>query len=194
MKILSINTESSSLKFSLFDMKDESVIATGLFERIGMDGSLYNIKYQSEKISQEIELNDFNDAVRILLEKLMDLGLIKTFEEIDGVGCRIINGKDQFINTTFINEDVVKQLEEMKDFVPLHNTLSIRAFMKYLPTCPMVAIFDTAFYQTMDEGTYLYPVPYKWYKDYGIRKYGFYGTAHRYIMNSVKDIVQKNDF
>lgn len=197
MKILSINTESSSLKFSLFDMKDESVITSGLFERIGLEGSCYHIRYNGEKITQEVELNGYNDVVRVLLEKLIDLEIIKSLDEIDGVGHRLIQGKDKFLETTFMNEDILKELENMNDFVSLNNSyniLGIRAFMKYLPNCPMVGVFDTSFNQTMDEVTYLYSVPYKWYKEYGVRKYGFHGTAHKYVANAIKNEMGKSNF
>ena len=197
MKILSINCGSSSLKFSLFDMKDESVIASGVFERIGIEGGAYKIKYNGEKITQEIEMPSHTDAVSILLEKLIDLEIIKSLDEIDGVGHRIVQGKDEFLESTYITEEVVQKIEDFKDFAPLHNpahVLGIRAFMKVLPNVPMVAVFDTSFHQTMDNEAYLYPVPYKWYKEYGVRKYGFHGTSHRYIANAVKEILGRDQF
>ena len=197
MKILSINCGSSSLKFSLFDMKDESVIASGVFERIGIEGGAYKIKYNGEKITQEIEMPSHTDAVSILLEKLIDLEIIKSLDEIDGVGHRIVQGKDEFLESTYITEEVVQKIEDFKDFAPLHNpahVLGIRAFMKVLPNVPMVAVFDTSFHQTMDKEAYLYPVPYKWYKEYGVRKYGFHGTSHRYIANAVKEILGRDQF
>ncbi len=197
MKILSINTENNSLKFSLFDMKDESIITSGLFDRIGLEGSNYTIKYNGEKISQEIEVIDYNDVVRILLEKLIDLEIIKTLDEIDGVGHRIVQGNDKFVESMIIHEDLLKELEGMNNFLSLNNSyniLGIRAFMKYLPNTVMVAVFDTAFHQTMDEEAFLYSVPYKWYKEYGVRKYGFYGTAHKYATNSLKSVLGKENF
>ncbi len=197
MKILSINCGSSSLKFSLFDMKDESVIASGVFERIGIEGGAYKIKYNGEKITQEIEMPSHTDAVSVLLEKLIDLEIIKSLDEIDGVGHRIVQGKDEFLESTYITEEVVQKIEDFKDFAPLHNpahVLGIRAFMKVLPNVPMVAVFDTSFHQTMDKEAYLYPVPYKWYKEYGVRKYGFHGTSHRYIANAVKEILGGDQF
>lgn len=197
MKILSINCGSSSLKFSLFDMKDESVIASGLFERIGIEGGAYRIKYNGDKISQEIEMETHTDAVSILLEKLIDLEIIKSLDEINGVGHRIVQGKDEFLESTYITEEVVQKIEDFKDFAPLHNpahVLGIRAFMKVLPNVPMVAVFDTSFHQTMDEESYLYPVPYKWYKEYGVRKYGFHGTSHRYISDSVREMLGRDEF
>ena len=197
MKIISINAGSSSLKFSLFDMNDESVIASGLFERIGIDGSNYTIKFNGEKITQEIELPTHVDAVNILLDKLTDLNIISSLDEIHGVGHRIVQGKDVFKESVLINDDVMEKLEAIKGFAPLHNPanmLGIEAFRKVLPNVPMVAVFDTAFHQTMDKTTYLYPVPYSWYEDYGVRKYGAHGTSHRYIAECVKKILGKDEF
>ena len=197
MKIISINAGSSSLKFSLFDMNDESVIASGLFERIGIDGSRYTIKFHGEKITQEVELPTHVDAVNILLDKLTDLNIISSLDEIHGVGHRIVQGKDVFKESVLINDDVMEKLEAIKGFAPLHNPanmLGIEAFRKVLPNVPMVAVFDTAFHQTMDKTTYLYPVPYSWYEDYGVRKYGAHGTSHRYIAECVKQILGKDEF
>ena len=197
MKIISINAVSSSLKFSLFNMDDESVIASGLFERIGIEGSKYTIKYNGEKISQEIELPTHVDAVNILLDKLTDLNIIESLDEIHGVGHRIVQGKDIFKESVIVTDEVMEKLDTIKGFAPLHNPanmLGIEAFRKVLPNVPMVAVFDTAFHQTMDEVSYLYPVPYSWYKDFGVRKYGAHGTSHRYIANQVKKILGKDEY
>ena len=197
MKIISINAGSSSLKFSLFNMNDESVIASGLFERIGIEGSKYTIKFNGEKISQEVELNTHTAAVKVLLDKLVDLGIIHSLDEIDGVGHRLVHGKDKYSESVIITDEVVEDLEKFKRFAPLHNPaniLGINAFREVLPNVPMVGVFDTAFHQSMDATTYLYPVPYSWYQDYGVRKYGFHGTSHRYITNMVKNILGKDEF
>lgn len=197
MKILSVNAGSSSLKFSLFDMDDESVIASGVFERIGIDGSLYTIKFRSEKITEEVSMPTHLEAVNILLDKITTLGIIESLYEIRGVGHRIVQGKDIFKESVVINDDVMEKLETIKDFAPLHNPanmLGIRAFMDALPDAVMVAVFDTAFHQTMEEEAYLYPVPYKWYLDYGVRKYGAHGTSHRYIASQVKKILGTSEY
>lgn len=197
MKIISINAGSSSLKFSLFNMDDEAVIASGLFERIGIEGSNYTIKFNGEKITQEVELATHVDAVNILLDKLTDLNIISSLDEINGVGHRIVQGKDIFTESVVVNDDVMEKLEAIKGFAPLHNPanmLGIEAFRKVLPNVPMVAVFDTAFHQTMDKSTYLYPVPYSWYTDYGVRKYGAHGTSHRYIAETVKNLLGKQEF
>ena len=197
MKIISINAGSSSLKFSLFNMDDEAVIASGLFERIGIEGSNYTIKFNGEKITQEVELATHVDAVNILLDKLTDLNIISSLDEINGVGHRIVQGKDIFTESVVVNDDVMEKLEAIKGFAPLHNPanmLGIEAFRKVLPNVPMVTVFDTAFHQTMDKSTYLYPVPYSWYTDYGVRKYGAHGTSHRYIAETVKNLLGKQEF
>ena len=197
MKIISINAGSSSLKFSLFEMDNESVIASGLFERIGIGGSKYTIKFNGEKITQEVDLPSHVDAVNILLDKLTDLNIISSLDEIHGVGHRIVQGKDVFKESVIINDEVMEKLEEIKGFAPLHNPanmLGIEAFRKAMPNVPMVAVFDTAFHQTMDKTAFLYPVPYSWYEDYGVRKYGAHGTSHRYITETVKALLGKDEF
>lgn len=197
MKILSINAGSSSLKFSLFNMDDESVIASGQFERIGIEGSFYTIKFNSEKIRQEVFLPTHLEAVNILLEKLISLDIIESLYEIHGVGHRIVQGKDVFNSSVVINDTVMEKLEEIKSFAPLHNPanmLGIEAFRRALPEAVHVAVFDTAFHQTMEEDAYLYAVPYKWYKEYGVRKYGAHGTSHRYIASQVKKLLDTSEY
>lgn len=197
MKIMSINAGSSSLKFSLFDMTDESVITSGVFERIGMDGSCYTIKYNGEKISEEVVLETHTDAVKTLFDKLLTLNIIESLDEINGVGHRIVQGKDLYSESVLITDKVIEDLDSIKAFAPLHNpgaVMGIKAFKEVVPNVPMTVVFDTAFHQTMDKETYLYPVPYKWYTEYGVRKYGFHGTSHRFIANSLKDYLGRGDF
>ncbi len=198
MKIISINAGSSSLKFTLFEMDNEEVIASGVFERIGIEGSKYTIKYNGEKIEQELELKDHTDAVNVLLEKLIDLGIIKSLDEIKGVGHRLVHGKDKYSKSVIITDEVIEDLENFREFAPLHNpanVLGIKAFREALgDDVMMVGVFDTAFHQTMSKEAYLYPVPYKWYEDYGVRKYGFHGTSHRFITLTMKDILGREDF
>ncbi len=193
---MSINAGSSSLKFSLFDMTNEEVLASGLFERIGIEGSCYTIKYNGEKLKQEIELPDHSVAVSILLEKLVELGIIASLEEIDGVGHRVVSGGDLYKESVLINDKVIQDLIDLKDYAPLHNpahVLGINAFKEVLPNTPMIAVFDTAFHQTMDEVSYLYPVPYSWYQDYKVRKYGAHGTSHRYIASTIEKELGRKD-
>ena len=197
MKIISINAGSSSLKYSLFNMDDESVISSGVFERIGIDGSKYAIKYNGEKIEQEIEINTHTDAVKMLLEKLVDLGIIKSLDEISGVGHRIVHGGSKYSESVLVTDEVIEDIGNLKEFAPLHNPahlLGINAFREVLPDVPMTVVFDTAFHQTMDEVSYLYPVPYKWYEDYQVRKYGAHGTSHRYIADTYKELAGKDQY
>ncbi len=196
MKIISINAGSSSLKFSLFDMDDKKVIASGLFERIGIDASSYTIKYNDEKIKTETELATHTDAVKILLDKLVSLNIIKSLDEIDGVGHRLVHGKDKYKESCLITDEVINDLIAFKDFAPLHNpanVLGIQAFKEVLKDVPMVGVFDTAFHQTMDEEAYLYPVPYSWYREHSVRKYGFHGTSHRYIAKTISEKLGRDD-
>lgn len=196
MKIMSINAGSSSLKFSLFNMDNEEVIASGLFERIGIDQSAYTIKYNGEKIKQEVDLPDHSVAVSILLDKLVELGIIKSLDEINGVGHRIVSGGDRYSESILITDKVVQDIIELKDYAPLHNpahVLGINAFREALPNVPMSVVFDTAFHQTMDPVSYLYPVPYSWYENYKVRKYGAHGTSHRYIALSIAEELGRDD-
>ena len=197
MKVLSVNAGSSSLKFSLFDMANNNILVSGVFERIGIEGSTFTIKFNCEKIVQEVELNNHVDAVNILIDKLISLDIIKSLEEINGIGHRVAHGKDYFDKSTIINDSVLEKLRGVKDMAPLHNPanlLGIEAFEKVLPNVVQVAVFDTAYHQSMDEVSYLYPVPYSWYKDYGLRKYGFHGTSHKYIAREAKKLLGRDNY
>lgn len=197
MKVLSVNVGSSSLKFSLFDMANNNVLTSGVFERIGIEGSTFTIKFNGEKIVQEVELNNHVDAVNILIDRLISLDIIKSLEEINGIGHRVAHGKDYFDKSTIINDSVLEKLRGVKDMAPLHNPanlLGIEAFEKVLPNVVQVAVFDTAYHQSMDEVSYLYPVPYSWYKDYGLRKYGFHGTSHKYIAREAKKLLGRDNY
>ena len=196
MKIISINAGSSSLKFSLINMDDESVIASGVFERIGIDGK-YIIKFNGEKYTEDGSLKSHVDAVNILLEKLIGLKIVNSLDEIEGVGHRVVQGKDVFDKSVIVDDEVMEKLESIKHFAPLHNPanmLGIEAFRKALPNVPNTVVFDTAFHQTMDPVEYMYPVPYEWYEKYGIRKYGAHGTSHRYITETMTDILKTDKF
>ena len=197
MKIISVNAGSSSLKFTLFNMEDESVIASGVFERIGLDGSKYTIKYNGDKIMEELDIPNHTEAVKILLDKLISLDIVKNYEEIKGVGHRILHGKDIFSESVFLDDGVLHQLEELVSLGPLHmgaNINGVRAFKEVLTDVEMVGVFDTAFHQTMNEEAYLFSVPYRWYHEYGLRKYGFHGISHQYITNCVKELLGREDF
>lgn len=197
MKILSVNAGSSSLKFTLFEMKDESIIVSGVFERIGLDNSFYTIKLNGEKIREEVELPTHTEAVQVLLNKLIDLNIINSYDEIKGVGHRILHGGEKYSESVIINDDVIESIRELTPLGPLHHPgeiAGILALKEVLPDVPMVAVYDTAFHQTMNEEAYLYPVPYKWYEEYKVRKYGFHGTSHRYIAEAVKKLLGRDNF
>ena len=149
MKIMSVNAGSSSLKFSLFDMKDEQLIASGYFERVGIEGSFYTIKYNGEKIKEEIDMPNHTVAVEILLNRLLSLNIIESLDEIDGVGHRTVNGGERYSKSVLITDKVIEDLTELKELAPLHNpagVLGIEAVRSALPNVPMVAVFDTAFH------------------------------------------------
>ncbi len=197
MKVISINAGSSSLKFSLFEMKDESVIATGLFERIGMDGACYQIKYSDQVIDEKIDIPSHTEAVKLLIDKLLALEIIHSIDEIQGIGHRIVHGLDRYKESVLLDDKVLANLDEIKSFAPLHNpgaVMGIEAFKEVLPDVKAVGVFDTAFHQTMKEEAFLYGVPYRWYKDYGIRKFGFHGTSHKYIAMAMKEILGRDSF
>lgn len=196
MKIMSINAGSSSLKFSLFDMDTNDVLVSGLFERIGIEGSCYTIKNSEFKIKQEAVLNNHADAVKILLDKLIELKIINSLEELDGIGHRVVHGGDKYTDSVVVSDQVVEDIIRFSDYAPLHNpahAVCIKAFREVLPNTPMTVVFDTAFHQTMEKDRFLYPVPYEWYENYQVRKYGAHGTSHRYVSKKVSEVLVKDD-
>ncbi len=194
MKILTVNAGSSSLKFNCIELPSEKELISGYFEKIGLNGSFYNIKMNGSKTKREVDLKDHTDAVRYLKEELIENKIVSSLDEIDGVGHRLVHGGDKFKDSVLLNDEVMQAVEEFNDLAPLHNPAMIaciKAFQNELSNTPMVGVFDTSFHQTMDELSFMYPVPYPWYKDYGIRKYGFHGTSHKYITNRMKTILGK---
>ena len=196
MKIMSINAGSSSLKFSLFNMETNDVLVSGLFERIGIEGSCYTIKNSEFKIKQEAVLNNHADAVKILLDKLIELKIINSLEEIDGIGHRVVHGGDKYTDSVVVTDKVIEDIIRFSDYAPLHNpahAVCIKAFRDVLPNTPMTVVFDTAFHQTMSKDRYLYATPYEWYEKYQVRKYGAHGTSHRYVSKKVSEELGKDD-
>lgn len=196
MKIMSINAGSSSLKFSLFDMSNSEVLISGLFERIGIEGSCYKLKYGEYKITEDAEMQNHSDAVKILMEKLIELGIVQSLEEIDGIGHRIVHGGSIYKESVIITDKVLNDIILLSDLAPLHNpahATCIKAFREVLPNTPMTAVFDTAFHQTIEKDRYLYPVPYNWYEDYQVRKYGAHGTSHRFVSLELKEKLGRDD-
>ena len=197
MKIMSVNCGSSSLKFSLFEMDNNTLIASGYFERVGLDNSFYTIKFNGEKIKEEIDMPNHKVAVEILLDRLIALKIISDLNEIVGVGHRLAHGATKYKSSVVITDEVIEDLRSLTDLAPLHipaNILGIEAIKNVLPNVPMVGVFDTTFHQTMDEVNYIYPVPYEWYEKYGIRKYGFHGTSFRYICREIPRLLGKDTY
>ncbi|GGC93805.1 acetate kinase [Thalassobacillus devorans] len=191
-KIIAINAGSSSLKFQLMEMPEETVITKGLVERIGINDSIFTIEVGGEKVTTTQDIADHAEAVKMLLEKLTSTGIIDSLDEIDGVGHRVVHGGERFSDSVLITEEVIKEIEEVSDLAPLHNPANltgIRAFKQVLPGVPSVAVFDTAFHQTMPEQSYLYSLPYEYYEKYGIRKYGFHGTSHKYVSERAAEML-----
>ncbi|WP_432400651.1 acetate/propionate family kinase [Wukongibacter sp. M2B1] len=198
MKVLVINCGSSSLKYQLIDMENENVLAIGLAERIGIEGA--RVKHEipgMDKVVIEQPMKDHKDALKIVLDALVDEkhGAIKELKEINAVGHRVVHGGEKFSGSVVIDDEVIKALEECVELAPLHNPpnlIGIRAIAELMPGVPMVGVFDTAFHQTMPSSSYIYPLPYELYEKYGIRKYGFHGTSHRYVSARTADILGKD--
>ncbi len=196
MKILSVNAGSSSLKFTLIELPEQKTIASGLFEKIGIAGSFYTIKYNGEKIEKEIDMPNHKVAVSILMEELVNLNIISSLNELEGIGHRVVHGGSKFVKSVVIDDEVIEEIEKCSDLAPLHNPaniIGIKAFMEALPNILNVAVFDTSFHQTMKKETFLYPIPYELYEKYGIRKYGFHGTSHKYINKVISEYLKRND-
>ena len=192
MLLLAVNSGSSTLKFRLYDMPSEKVVTKGSFERIGSKDSDYTIRVNDEKIYKKEEINTHEDAVNTLLTELVDKGIVKKLDDIKAVGHRVVHGGVLYSHSVVITDRVIEEIEKIKDLAPLHNPaalIGIRAFKKAIPNATMVACFDTAFHQTIEEKAFLYPVPYEWYVKYDVRKYGFHGLSHQYITNRMKDIL-----
>ena len=196
MKILVINCGSSSLKYQLIDMASEKVMAKGTFERIGQPNSFLTHKVNGEKYRLEKPVKNHEEALEFSLNQLVkpDYKVINSLDEINAIGHRIVHGGEKFNKPVIITEEVIKAIEDCASLAPLHNPaaiMGIRAAEKLMQNKPMVAVFDTAFHQTMPKEHYIYPIPYKYYEEYGVRKYGFHGTSHQYVSNRVAELEGK---
>ncbi len=183
-KIMAVNAGSSSLKFQLLEMPSEKMITTGIVERIGMSKSVFSIKVNNQKVEEVTDIPNHGDAVNLVLNKLIEHEIIGSYDEIAGVGHRVVHGGDKISESVVIDETLIQYLEEIIDLAPLHlgpNLTGIKAFKEVLPNVKHIGVFDTAFHQTMPEEAFLYAVPYDWYTKYKVRKYGFHGTSHKFI-------------
>ncbi|MCY6356715.1 acetate/propionate family kinase [Clostridium sp. ZS2-4] len=197
MKILVINCGSSSLKYQLIDMTTEEVLAQGLVERIGIEGSILTQKADGKKYIIEEPMEDHKKAIELVLGALVDEkeGVIKNMSEIFAVGHRVVHGGEKYAGSVLIDEDVMKTLEECVKLAPLHNPpniIGINACKELMPNTPMVGVFDTAFHQTMPEKAYMYSLPYELYEKHGVRRYGFHGTSHKYVSSVAAEMMGKN--
>lgn len=195
-KILAINSGSSSFKYKLFSLADESVLASGLGDRIGIDGSTFSMKLaDGSKHEAEVDLPNQEVAVQTLLDWLKKYGVIADVKEIVGVGHRIVNGGELFPDSAIIDKDNIHKIFDLTDYAPLHNPAEgrgIQAFMNILPDVPQVGVFDTSFHQSMDEVHYIYSLPYEYYEKYKARKYGAHGTSVRYVSGKAAEMLGKD--
>jgi len=194
MKVMAVNAGSSSLKFQLLDMPSEVVLVSGVVERIGLNDSIFTIKFGDKKDKEITNIPTHTVAVNMLLDKLLNLHILQSLDEIEGVGHRVVHGGEYFSDSVLITDEVIAAIDKVSDLAPLHNPANltgIKAFQEALPNIKAVAVFDTAFHQTMDQVTYMYSVPYEWYTKYGVRKYGFHGTSHKYVSLRAADMLGK---
>ncbi|WDT66149.1 acetate kinase [Companilactobacillus crustorum] len=193
-KIMAVNSGSSTLKWKLYTVPDEKVVAKGMVDRLGLSDSVFEVEFKGKKISEMGDIPDHTTAVNKMLDKLIDLKIIDNYNEITGVGHRVVAGGSIFKDSAVVTPRVVQQIRNLSEFAPLHNpgqAAGIEAFEKILPDVPQVAVFDTSFHQTMDPVNYLYSIPYEYYEKYGVRKFGAHGTSHRYVSQAAADYLHK---
>lgn len=194
-KIMAVNAGSSSLKFQLFEMPSEDVLTSGVVERIGFKDGIFTIKVNGEKVTTTQAIIDHKVAVELVLEALIKHNVVSSLDEIKGVGHRVVHGGEKYASSVEITHEVESAVIELSELAPLHNPANMvgyRAFKKALPGARHVAVFDTAFHQTMTDDIYLYPLPYEYYQEYKIRRYGFHGTSHFFVSNRVAQLMGKN--
>ena len=198
MKIFVINCGSSSLKYKLFDMRDEDVLAEGIIERIGIENSF--LKYETKEgtdIKIEHDIPTHKEGIELLIETLLsdEHGVLEDMDEIKAVGHRVAHGGEKFAHSTLIDDEVMKEIEDISDLAPLHNPanlMGIEVCKELMPETSQVAVFDTAFHQTMPEEAYTYALPYEYYEKYGVRRYGFHGTSHGYVANRAAEMMDED--
>ena len=197
MKILVLNSGSSSLKYQVIDMETEEMLVKGYFERIGQPNSFLTHKVNGVKHKFEHYVKNHEKAIKFVLKRLTDpnYGVIKDLSELGGIGHRVVHGGEKFSEAVLINDKVIEEIRQCSELAPLHNpaaVLGMEACKKVVPNMKMVAVFDTAFHQTIPKERYLYPIPYKYYEKYGIRKYGFHGTSHQFVSLRVAELLNKD--
>ena len=193
-KIMAVNAGSSSIKFQLLEMPSETVIASGVMERIGLAEGIFTLKYDGKKEETHPVLPTHAEGVELLLKTLVEKGIVKSLDEISGVGHRVVQGGEFFKDSSLVNDSVIQKIQDLADLAPLHNPahiIGIKAFQKALPNVPEVVVFDTVFHQTMPEEAYMYATPYEWYEKYGIRKYGAHGTSHKFVSQRCAEVMGK---
>ena len=196
MKILAVNAGSSSLKFQAYEMPEEIVLISGVIERIGIAGSFYTIKINGEKIKKEMEIKDHRQAFELVVKELLENNIVKSLDEIKGIGNRVVQGGSYFDKTVVVDDEVISKIDELSPLAPLHNPAAItgiKAAQEVIPNAIQTVVFDTAFHQTMSEVNYLYGLPYEWYTKYGVRRYGAHGTSHKYLALKMREIMKKDD-
>ena len=197
MKILVLNSGSSSLKYQVIDTTTKEMLVKGNYERIGQDKAFLTHKVHGEKHKFEHPATNHEKAIQFVMDRLVSesYGIFKSLDELDAIGHRVVHGGEKFKDAVLVTDEVIQGIKDTEELAPLHNPaaiLGIEACKKVIPNKPMVAVFDTAFHQTIEPDKYIYPIPYEYYEKYGIRKYGFHGTSHQYVANRVAEIMNKD--
>ncbi len=196
MKILTINAGSSSMKFSVIELPEAKELISGYFQRIGIDNSFYDVKINGEKLHRDMDLPNHLVALEAIKKEIVELGVVSSLDEIDGIGHRLVHGGEKYKSSVLIDDEVITTCKKFEKLAKLHMPAMlscIEASKQAFPNTPMAAVFDTSFHQTMEPKNYLYAVPMDWYKNYGVRKYGFHGTSHRFINKSISEYLNRSD-
>lgn len=196
MKILTINAGSSSMKFSVIELPEQKELIGGYFQRIGIDNSFYDVKINGEKLHRDLDLPNHLVALEAIKKEIVELGVVSSLDEIDGIGHRLVHGGEKYKESVLIDDEVLATCEKFKKLAKLHMPAMlscIEASKQAFPNTKMVAVFDTSFHQSMEKKNYLYALPYDWYTKYGVRKYGFHGTSHRFINKSISEYLKRDD-
>ena len=196
MKILTINAGSSSMKFSVIELPEAKELISGYFQRIGIDNSFYDVKINGEKLHRDMDLPNHLVALEAIKKEIVELGVVSSLDEIDGIGHRLVHGGEKYKSSVLIDDEVITTCKKFEKLAKLRMPAMlscIEASKQAFPNTPMVAVFDTSFHQTMEPKNYLYAVPMDWYKNYGVRKYGFHGTSHRFINKSISEYLNRSD-